>query len=343
MTEDQLRAAFARHEPLTPPVGPVRAAIDRLVVRRRRRRRTAAAAGAVLALLGAVGLAAPQLRPVPTGGTAAGPAAPAAALNVLLLGVDVADGARAPRADSVLIVHVPADRSRLYLISVPRDLPVAYPGGRIGKLNATFVAGGTDLRAGYAATHRAVTDLTGVRMDAGAVLSYPVLRTLTDALDGVPVCLPQRVRSVHTGRVFPAGCQRLDGRASVDLLRQRYGMTWGGFDRDRNAQRYAAGLLHRVDERGVLTDPALLAALLRELNRGGLVTQTGSATVPELLALASAAASADPVAVSVPAVFSADSSGVALDPAARSFFPALRDDRLADWTARNPKWVTELD
>ncbi|MFC0005172.1 LCP family protein [Micromonospora siamensis] len=345
MTEEELRAAFARHEPSTPPAGPVRAAIDRLVARRRRRRRGAAATGAALALLGVLGLGVPQLRTL--GGQpvevplAAGHATPTGALNVLLLGLDVADGSRPPRADSVLIVHVPADRSRLYLISVPRDLRVA--GG--DKLNATFAAGAgrSDLRGGYAATRRAVTGLTGVRLDAGAVLTYPLLRTLTDAVGGVDLCLDRRIRSTHTGRVFPAGCQHLDGRASVDLLRQRYGLPAGGLDRDRNAQRWAAALLHRIDQRGVLTNPVLLNSLLREMG-GGLVTETGRATLPQLLVPAATAARAEPVAISLPAGFAEGRpGGVALDRSAPAFFAALREDRLAAWTAANPRWVNPLD
>ncbi|SCE85843.1 LCP family protein [Micromonospora mirobrigensis] len=352
MTEEELRAAFARHEPSTPPTGPVRAAIDRLVARRRRRRRGAAVAGAALALLGVLGLGVPQLRTLgdrpaeapllaghPTSDT------PTEALNVLLLGVDAADDSSPSRADSVLIVHIPADRSRLYLISVPRDLPVAGRGSGAEKLNATFAAGAdrADLRAGYAATRRAVTDLTGVRLDAGAVLTYPVLRTLTDAVGGVDVCLDRRIPSAHTRRVFPAGCQHLDGPASVDLLRQRYGLPSGGLDRDRNAQRYAAALLHRIDQRGVLDNPVLLGSLLRELD-GGLVAETGRSTLPQLLTLGATAARAEPVAVSVPAGLAAGRpGGVALDRSAPAFFAALRADRLAAWTAANPRWVNPLD
>ena len=120
-----------------------------------------------------------------------------------------------------------------------------------------------------------VTELTGVQIDAGAVLTYQAARELTDAVGGVPVCLPTRVQSHHTRRVYPAGCQQLDGAAAVDVLRQRYGMPDGGLDRDRNAQRYAAGLLRRVDERGVLTNPALLDQVARPARPRPSVVDTG--------------------------------------------------------------------
>ncbi|MGN9916289.1 LCP family protein [Micromonospora palomenae] len=358
MTEAELRAAFARHESLTPPAGPVRAAVDRIVVRRRRRRRRLRAGAAALAVLGLLGLAVPQVVP-PLGGqnaTAellADRVAPGGALNVLLVGVDGAPDPRVPgadsvpRADSVLLVHVPADRSRLYLVSLPRDLMVAIPGHGTDKLNSSFQFGATasrpDLRRGYDLTRRVVGDTTGVRIDAGAVLTYPVLRRLTDGVGGVEICLPEQVRSVHTRRVFPAGCQRLDGREAVDLLRQRIGMTWGGQDRDRNAQRYAAGLLRQLDSGDALHNPVALNRLLVALGPD-LVTDTGDASLPELLARTVQASRAAPVGLALPTVESPERPGsIVLDErAGPAFLTALRQDRLAEWAAANPDRVTAL-
>ena len=202
MIEDDLRAAFARHEPLTPADRSAARRHRPARHRRRRRRRRWRAGGVALALLGVLGIGAP-LSPrtvrAATGRRSAARAGPdgclAGALNMLLLGLD-SDGSRPPLADSVLLVHIPADRSRPYLISLPRDLEVPIPGHGTDKLNAAFVFGAghgrPDLTRGYELTRRTVADLTGVPVDAGVVLTYPALRTLTDAVDGVPVCLPDR-------------------------------------------------------------------------------------------------------------------------------------------------------
>lgn len=350
MIEDDLRAAFARHEALAPPAGPLRAAIDRTVVRRRRRRLRLRLGGTALALVGAalVGFTAitpphreaASLPPEPAASMPAGP------LNVLLLGVD-GNAARVGRfADSVLLVHVPADRSRLYLISLPRNLEITIPGRGRQNLNAAFSfgAGGPtpDLDRGYRATRDVAAGVLGVRIDAGAVLTYPVVRDLTDAVGGVPVCLPAPVRSVHTRRVFPAGCQQLDGPASVDLLRQRYGLRDAVLDRDRNAERYAAGLLRRVRERGMLSDPVLLSGLLGQVG-SGLVADTGDIPLPRLLALTGTAA-AEPVAVGLPVRYEeTEGHRFVPDPAlAPGFLAALRGDRLGDWTGAHPDQVVGL-
>ncbi|MEV6514458.1 LCP family protein [Micromonospora chalcea] len=349
MIEDELRAAFARLEESTPPVGPVRAAVDRAVITRRRHRRRVRLAGTALAVaavaLGGFTAMAPR-PPAPTAAPllATPEPAPGGALNVLLLGVDQAAGSR--RADSILLVHVPADRSRLFLVSLPRDLLVPMPEqGGLGKLNATFsraAGSGTDLAAGFRATRQAVARLTGVRVDAGAVLTYPGARELTDAVGGVPVCLPEPVRSVHTERRFPSGCQRLDGAAAVDLLRQRYGLRDGGLDRDRNAARYAAGLLHQMREQGTATDPAQLGRLL--LRVGSAVTvDTGDLSLPALVAASGRAAAAEPVAVAFPVLAEWNGRGYEPD---RELTPglldALRADRLGEWAAAHPAWVTSL-
>ncbi|MFG2165174.1 LCP family protein [Micromonospora chersina] len=349
MIEDDLRAAFARREALTPPTGPVRAAIDRAVVRRRRRRLRLRLAGTALAVVAAAlaGFTAVAPRPPETANLLATPtpATPTGALNVLLLGLDQTGAGR--RADSVLLVHVPADRSRLYLVSLPRDLLVPIPGRGTDKLNASFAFGagpsGKDLAAGYRATREVVAQLTGVRIDAGAVLTYAATRELTDAVGGVPVCLPTTVRSHHTHRTYPAGCQRLDGAAAVDVLRQRYGLPDAGLDRDRNAGRYAAGLLTRIREQGVLTNPVLLNRLVTKVGPG-LLTDTGELSLPALVSAAGNAASAEPVAVNLPVIYTERQPyGERLDPAlAPGFLDALRTDRLGEWTAAHPKQVTSL-
>ncbi|MBC8989979.1 LCP family protein [Micromonospora chalcea] len=347
MIEDELRAAFARLEESTPPVGPVRAAVDRAVITRRRRRRRVRLAGTALAVAAVALVGFTAMAPRPPAPTAAPLLAtpepePGGALNLLLLGVDQSAGSR--RADSVLLVHVPADRSRLYLVSLPRDLLVPAPGGT-EKLNATFsraTGSGTDLAAGYRATRQAVARLTGVRVDAGAVLTYPGARDLTDAVGGVPVCLPEPVRSVHTERRFPAGCQRLDGAAAVDLLRQRYGLRDGGLDRDRNAARYAAGLLRQMRERGTATDPAQLNRLLIRI--GPAVTvDAGDLSLPALVGATARAGAAEPVAVAFPVLAEWDGRGYEADPELTpGFLDALRADRLGEWAAAHPARVTAL-
>ncbi|SBT53684.1 LCP family protein [Micromonospora narathiwatensis] len=349
MIENDLRAAFARLEALTPPIGPVRVAIERAAVRRRRRRFRLRLGGTALLLVAAATAGFTAFVPhQPAPATLLGepaPPTPTGALNVLLLGVDSTSTQRPPLADSVLLVHLPADRSRPYLVSLPRDLEVAIPGLHRDKLNAAFAYGAgydpPDQSKGYDLTRRAVVDLIGVPVDAGAVLTYPVLRKVTDALGGVEVCLPQQIRSSHTRRAYPAGCQRLDGSASVDLLRQRRGLPDGGLDRDRNAQRFAAGLVRRARAKDVLGDPVQLSRIVAAV--GPDLTVAGG-SVLDLLRVVPELTSVEPVGLSLPVELTEGSNGrLHADPrAAPAFLAALREDRLAEWAAAHPDRVTPI-
>lgn len=354
MIEDDLRAAFARHEALTPPTGPLRAAIDRTVVRRRRRRLRIRLAGTAMAVVAAAltgfTVAAPQHREA--GHLLADPAAPApapaGALNVLIVGVDGNADRQVRLADSVLLVHIPADRSRLYLVSLPRYLEVTVPGKGRQPLNAAFSFGAgqprPDLDRGYRATRDAVADALGVRIDAGGALTYPAVREITNLIGGVRVCLPQRVHSVHTDRVFPAGCQRLNGNDSVDLLRQRVELPDGVLDRDRNAERYAAGLLRGLQERDTFTNPLILSQLLQHLS-SGVVADTGDTSLAALGSVVAKAAHAEPVGLLPPGTHVEKPGPVRfiLDPVlGPGFLDALRSDRLGGWVSAHPRQVTRL-
>ncbi|MEK8108733.1 hypothetical protein NKG94_35085 [Micromonospora sp. M12] len=71
----------------------------------------------------------PQLRPDQPASDSFQSGSSNESLNVLLVGVDGFGEEPSYRlADSVLLVHIPADRSRPYLVSLPRDLEVSVPG-----------------------------------------------------------------------------------------------------------------------------------------------------------------------------------------------------------------------
>ncbi|MEU4378784.1 LCP family protein [Micromonospora echinofusca] len=163
---------------------------------------------------------------------------------------------------------------------------------------------------------------------------------LTDEVRGVEVCLPREVRSVHTERVFASGCQRLDGAASVDLLRQRRGLPEGGLDRDRHAQLFAAGLIRQASQQGVLTNPVRLLTLA-DIVGTDVMTDDGGTTLVDLLRVLPDLKSVDPVGLSLP-VGPPDDLGWRLSPdpeQAPAFLAALREDRLAQWVARHPDRV----
>jgi LCP family protein required for cell wall assembly len=355
MIEDELRATFARHEELTPATGPLREAIDRTAVRRRRRRRTIGAAAAVIAVLATVSV--PALArsvtrtPVQVDNllTADASPVPDRPLNFLLLGLDRrSSGSAEIYVDTVMIMHVPRDRSRAYLVSIPRDLRVEIPGHGVAKLNQAFVVGSDggsrtpDLGGGAALTARTLNTVTRLSFDGTVTVTYSGARRMTDAVGGVRICLDQEVRSVHTKRVFPAKCQQLDGAAAVDLLRQRYGMPDGAYDRDRNGQRFLRALLARLAGHDAMTNPMKLSALLRAGGEG-LVIDTEALPLAQLLPILPRVAAADPIGIAwtFNRAPGPEPSYEQLDPElSGSLFDAMRRDGVPAWVAAHPRWIT---
>lgn len=341
MIEEELREAFARHEEQAPPLDPLRRAIDVLAARRRRRR-TATRTG-VTAVVAALALALPvQLwrgeLPVPerVGIGTASPVAPSGPLNLLLLGLDRRGTMTDSRADTIMLVHLPADGSQAYLVSFERDLATDIPGVGKTKINASYTHGGA------AGARQAVERLTGVRANAVAEVEFSALRSVTDALGGLPVCLPQRVTSQHTGEVFAAGCRGYSGAQVADLVRQRRNLPQGAHDRDRIGQRVLLGLARKAGDRALLSDFGLVSKLV---STPGITLHSGDLSLLGLAMRLDRVEAAGIVGISQPTLNGAMSGGVYYElPDAEAtplLFAALRDDTMHAFVAARPDWVLQ--
>jgi LCP family protein required for cell wall assembly len=335
--EEEVRAAFARHEDQTPAAGPVRAKIEIAAVRAKRRRtfrRLAGVAAAVLLAGAAVPTVLQQWQPeaytTPLGDLSGAPAGP---LDVLLLGSDSRLSAADPkdrRADTVMLVHVPADRSRTYVVSLPRDGAVKLPDGRSAKLSSILPDGGPKL------AEQVVSDLTGVDFDATVTVDLQALRAVTEAVGGVEMCLAEEIVSLHNGKRYPRGCQQIGADDITPVLRARYGLAHGAYDRDRNAQRFLRALAEKLSAQGTLTDPVRLGKLLAAARTGIEIDGDGTG----LLRVAGSLASAEVVGLGSPTFNTAgDGRELPFPEVGPSLYAALRDDALADWATANPTYV----
>ncbi len=176
------------------------------------------------------------------------------ALNILLLGADngdtqtptvaedLEDGEWTPflhRSDTVMLVHIPADRDGVQLISIPRDTWVKiegypYDNGR-GKLNAAFGYGGPSL------ARQTVEDLTGIRVDHMAVIDWKGFKDLTTALGGVRVYIPETFYDSSQRITWEQGWQELEGQPALQYVRTRYdipGQKQGDYGRIARQQNF---------------------------------------------------------------------------------------------------------
>jgi len=184
----------------------------------------------------------------------------------------------AQRADTIMLVHLPAERDRVYLVSFPRDSWVPIQGHGNGKINAAFSFGGPPLLI------TTIERLSGVRVDHFAILDFEGLRTMTDAVGGVDVRVAPTVRNSARNVSWPAGTHHLDGARALDFVRQRHNLPGGDLDRIKRQQAFLKGLAVRIVDRGTLTNPFKLNAFLEASTNAVSVDE--SLTISQLRSLA---------------------------------------------------------
>jgi LCP family protein required for cell wall assembly len=193
------------------------------------------------------------------------------AKNFLILGSDTRDPETTggSRSDTIIVLHLPADRASAQLVSIPRDTWVHIPrsaDGRQGdtnaKINAAFAWGGTPLMV------QTVEDYTGVRIDHVAMVDFAGFKEIVDALGGVDIEVDQAFTSRHSlspsgVRKFEAGLQTMDGATALDYAHERYAFKDGDFTRIRHQQQVIKAILSKAASGGTLSSPSRLNSFLR--------------------------------------------------------------------------------
>ncbi|MFF5069855.1 LCP family protein [Micromonospora olivasterospora] len=192
------------------------------------------------------------------------------AMNIMLLGSDSRDpeNGSGSRSDTIILAHLPKDRSSAQLISIPRDSWVHVPtskdgrGGRDAKINAAYAWGGIPLMV------QTVEEFTGVRIDHVALVDFSGFKEIVDALGGVEIDVEQSFTSTHSlnpdgRREFVKGRQTMDGAAALDYARERYAFANGDFARIKHQQQVIKAILDKAVSGGVVTNPAKLNSFVK--------------------------------------------------------------------------------
>ncbi|URN06625.1 LCP family protein [Actinomadura madurae] len=154
-------------------------------------------------------------RPVAPGTTAPAPA-PGRAMNVLLLGSDERGDGYSARSDTMMLLHVPADRKDVRAVSIPRDSLVVLPAcktpegkvipSRRGLINSAFPLGGVSCAV------KTVESLTGVRIDQTVVVGFTGFVRMVEALGGVRMTVPRPGVDPKSGLRLRPGSSGWTGR-----------------------------------------------------------------------------------------------------------------------------------
>ncbi|WSC92815.1 LCP family protein [Streptomyces sp. NBC_01754] len=194
-------------------------------------------------------------------------------LNLLLVGTDGRDkitaaekdtyklgGAACNCTDTLMLVHLSADRQRASVVSLPRDSYAEIPAhtdrstgkehsGHPVKLNAAYAEGGPHL------TVRTVEQMTGVKIDHYLEADFTSFMKTVDAVGGVEICTAKPLKDPYTGLDLAAGTHRLDGGQALQYVRSRHIDGAADLGRMQRQQKFVAALVGQVTGGGVLTNP----------------------------------------------------------------------------------------
>lgn len=213
------------------------------------------------------------------------------ALNILIVGVDSREGSgnseygstsdvEGMRGDTTMLMHISADRSRVQVVSIPRDLMTEIPSctrtdgtvsvAQYGQFNSALTIGannGYDVASGIACTKATVEKLTGLTVDAFMVVDFSGFTSMINALGGVWFNLDEAVSDKKADLDLPAGCQKLDGTQALAYARARYNLGDGSdISRIGRQQQLVGAIMREALSKNYVTDlPSLLSFLKQAL------------------------------------------------------------------------------
>lgn len=203
------------------------------------------------------------------------------ARNILVVGSDTRKGANSKyghtlegmQSDTLMIIHIAANREWAAIVSIPRDSYVSIPACDRGdgthsaplrfKINAAYAIGGSrgDVGGAVACTMRTIEANTGLRMDHFAVVDFQGFKSMVNSLGGIKICLEEEINDTNARVHLDAGCQTVEDEKALGYVRARYSIG-NGSDTERivRQQEFMKALADQVEQK--LTSPRALYGFL---------------------------------------------------------------------------------
>jgi LCP family protein required for cell wall assembly len=198
------------------------------------------------------------------GGGSSGP------MNILVAGVDLRTGLTrgqiralhvghvdTANSDTLMLVHISADRSRVTVVSFPRDSWVDIPGHGMNKINSAFGFGGPELMVAT------VEHDTGLTVNHYIEVNFLGFVRVIDALGGVNICLQQTVRDPYSGLRLTAGVHHVNGITALKYARDRHSFPMSDLARIDHQQSLLSSLLRQTISSHTLANPLRLSQVMQ--------------------------------------------------------------------------------
>ncbi|MFG3435926.1 LCP family protein [Nonomuraea sp. NPDC047897] len=195
------------------------------------------------------------------------------AMNILLVGVDKRDDLSrkqqnelklgresGQRTDTMMVIHLSEDHTKVTVVSLPRDTWTAVPGKGQHKINSAYQFGGPKL------AKQTVEEATGLQINRYIEVNVLGFIDVVDALGGVTVCTPVPINDPKTGLNLAAGTHQLKGPQALGYARTR-ATARSDLDRIDRQQQVVSALLDQALSADTLANPARLAAFVNSTLR----------------------------------------------------------------------------
>ncbi len=171
------------------------------------------------------------------------------------------------QSDTLMIMHIAANRKWVNVMSIPRDSWVNIPACKMGngqlsapttfKINEAFALGnlyGNHTDLGVACTEKTLEQDTGIHIDHFVVVNFEGFRDMVNALGGVEECNTTAIDDPKSGLYLKPGHHLLHGLGALAYVRARYTLGNGSdLERIGRQQAFMSSLVERVKSK--LLDP----------------------------------------------------------------------------------------
>lgn len=206
------------------------------------------------------------------------------------------DSIQGVRADSILLVNIPADRSRVVAVSWPRDLQVDRPecqewDAETGtystelpaedgvKLNSVYADGGPSCLV------KTLTQMSGLNINHFIAMDFEGFEKVVNTVGGVYVCSTVPLYDYELGTILAkAGTKKLTGKKALNYVRARNISAEGNGDygRIKRQQLFLSSLLRASLSSDVLTNPAKLNKIVNTFIKYSTVDNVNTDSLIEL-------------------------------------------------------------
>jgi LCP family protein required for cell wall assembly len=202
--------------------------------------------------------------------------------NIMVLGSDSRQGLGTAygsdlvtdQSDTLMIIHIPADRQWAEVMSIPRDSWVNIPSCEMGdgqmsaptqfKINEAFAIGNLDgnhTSLGIACTVKTIEQDTGIYINHFIAVNFTGFENMVAALGGVYECNPTAINDPNSNLHLAAGTHLLTPAQALGYVRARYTLGDGSdLERIGRQQAFMSSLVSRVKSK--LLDPLTIYRFL---------------------------------------------------------------------------------